>query len=67
MYLVRLAEKMEKELRAIDSLVSKPKKKMQNGMIIPPPPIPAAFDMARMIGKSIIPANSFSVIGKIDL
>jgi len=51
----------------MDDLVSNPKKKMQKGMMIPPPPIPAALEIASRIGRRMIPMNSRYVIGKIDL
>jgi len=67
MYLVKEAAKIEKVDRAMASLVENPNKKMQKGIMMPPPPMPAALAMARRVGRSRIPINSLIVIGKMSL
>lgn len=52
---------------AMAPLVENPKKEMQNGMTIPPPPIPPTVEMDIMIIRRKSPMNSLPRIGKTSL
>lgn len=52
---------------AIACLVGNPKKVMQKGMTIPPPPIPAIVDKEIITISKKRPANSIPKIGKTSL
>ena len=58
MYLVIELVKMVNPESAIAPFVGNPKNVMQNGITMPPPPIPATVEMEVMMIRRINPINS---------
>ena len=67
MYLVIELVKIVNPDSAIAPLVKNPKNVMQNGITMPPPPIPATVDTDMIIINRISPRNSIPKIGKTSL
>lgn len=67
MYLAREQENIVKPDRAMAPLVENPKNEMQNGITIPPPPIPPTVEIDITIINRNSPINSVPSIGKTSL
>ena len=67
MKLPNVAVNVENEATATAGLVRKPKKYIQIGITIPPPPIPAIVERALITMKTIRPTISIGSTGKMNL